>query len=139
MSSIYQETPQSFTGADAQTFIENYAAYPLKGNPSATLQSYVNTHVPSWGVIVNPFPDVDVLVWYDSSDTLHVVEKIPPEVATQIALPPYHTADESFLYNLAQQTANMGKGLMDWTTIALIGVAIVALIVYSPQIKTVFK
>jgi hypothetical protein len=129
----------AFSDADAQTFVESYAAYPLKGTSGQTLQNYVNTHVPSWGVVVNPFPDVDVLVWYDYTGKLHVIEQIPADVAVQIAKPAYHTADESFLYNLAQQTAALGKSAFDWTTYALIGAALLALIVYSPQIKSAFK
>lgn len=135
-----EQLPQQYTGADAQTFIESYANLPIKGGVGSTLKDYVNTHQPPYGVMVHPFPDVNVLVWYDAADNLHVIEQIPDVVSQNIEKPPYHTADESFLYNLSQAAADAAKKPFgfDMTTIAVIAVA-VAVVVYAPQIKSTFK
>lgn len=130
--------PSSFTGEDALTFVDSYRSFPIKGGGGLTLQNYLNTHVPAWGVVVNPFPDVNVLVWYDYANKLHVVEQIPQSVADSIAKPPYHTADESFLYNLAQNTANALPTIGDlktFSTLVLVGVALIALSSVSNLIR----
>lgn len=99
---------QAWTGADAELFVESNSSLPIKGDSSHTLQYYVNTHSPAWGVIVNPLPKVDVLVWYDAANRLHVVEVTGNPAVAEIIKPAYHTADESFLYNLSE---SMSKGL----------------------------
>jgi hypothetical protein len=104
----------AYSPADAQTFVESYADSPIKGDPSHTLANYINTHIPAWGVIVNPAIGVDVLVWYDASNRLHVVESPGADVAASIAAPPYHTNDESVLYNIADNATKMASGIGGW-------------------------
>lgn len=127
----------AYTGADAYTFVESYKDYPIKGGGGKTLQSYLTTHSPAWGVVINPFPDVNVLVWFDYGNTLHVVEQIPQSVADSIAKPAYHTADESFLYNLAQNTAAALPSVGDLKTISTLLVVAVAVMVLSSVSRAV--
>jgi len=104
----------AYNAADSITFIQNYNDLPIRGDRSHTLQNYIDTHQPSWGVIVNPAIGVDVLVWYDAGNNLHVIQSIDPMFATSVAAPAYHTADESFVYNLEQRTAEVVRSAGDY-------------------------
>lgn len=106
--------PTAYSAADAQTFVKSYSNLPIKGDALHSLQNYLDTHSPAWGVIVNPARGVDVLVWFDAANRLHVIENVNADVAVSIATPAYHTADESFLYNVAQRTAEVGGNVGDW-------------------------
>jgi hypothetical protein len=128
----------AFSAFNAQEFVNNHLDLPIKGDLSHTLSNYVNTHVPAWGVIVNPALGVDVLVWYDYANNLHVIDDVNGTVATSIAAPAYHTADESLLYNLAENTLRTASGIGNWLsqipgaipspqtlmTVAMVGIAI---------------
>ena len=104
----------AFSDSDALIFVDNYRDSPIKGNSGFTLQNYLNTHKPVQGVIINPMPGVDVLVWYDYGNKLHVIENVDPTFANNVAKPDYHTPDESFLYNLTQNTVAAVQGVGNW-------------------------
>lgn len=129
--------------ADTQSFLQQFANDP-------TLQGYLNSppyinaagqgislHSPPYGVIING-SSTRWLVWFDASNQLHVFDMSDqPAVADQIAKPDYHTADESFIYNVTQEVENFVQGLptlptlpqlFDWSTVALFAVG--AFLVY---------
>lgn len=97
----------AFDPADASEFVLDFGWLPLVGDPTRTVGSYVATHTPAWGVVADA-GNRNILVWYDAAGKLHVIDITdePSQVAS-ISKPAYHTADESFLYNLAQRTADV--------------------------------
>jgi len=121
----------AYSASDAQTFVENYGNLPIKGNSGFTLQNYLNTHSPAWGVVVNPAIGVNVLVWFDAGNRLHVIEDIDDTLATNIAKPAYTTADESFLYNLSQNAANALPTVGDLKTISTLVLVALGIMVVS--------
>lgn len=104
----------AFNAADALTFVQSYADLPIKGDPGHTLQNYLNTHLPTYGVIVNPALGVDVLVWYDAANNLHVIDDVGKPFASSVAAPDYHTADESLVYDLEQRTIDVAQKAGDY-------------------------
>lgn len=128
----------SYSSADANKFINDYASLRLKGNSGLTLQSYLNTHVPAWGVIVTPPSGRDTLVWYDAANRLHVVDVAGEPMVESVIKPAYHTDDESFLFNLSKNAAAALPTIPDLKSITTLLMVAIAFSIFS-SVSGVFR
>ena len=95
-----------------------------------TLGDYLEAKYPPWGVIVRPKgePTTRILVWYDASQSLHVINVTGQSIANEVAKPVYTPEDSSYLDSLMHRINELAKGLPspaaalgDLSTIAVAG------------------
>ncbi len=75
------------------------------------MASYVATRQPPQGVLIDAGNDRKILVWYDAVNKLHVIDVTDTPEANSTATQPYHTQDESFMYDLQDQAMKVAVQL----------------------------
>lgn len=78
--------PHHFSESEILAFIERHESNPL-------LQDYILTKEPEYGILVREDYG-EILVWYDASDKLHVVDITNMAIANEIEKAPYVSPDD---------------------------------------------
>jgi len=101
----------------AQQFIQAYGPQPVMGGPFdvpgwfggtvATLSDYVRLRYPSYGVIVRPPGNGfrEILVWYDASSVLHVIDVTREPISADVQKAPLSAP--SFASIVAERVAEV--------------------------------
>lgn len=110
--------PYAYTPAEVQAFVTQYGTDPVVGN-------YLTYKLPPYGVIFNQAYG-QLLVWYDASDVLHVIDVTNLSIAQQVQLPDYQSLDSNVVDNITKSVQDFVQGLKSAGNVALaIGAAIV--------------
>jgi hypothetical protein len=112
--------PYHLTEPEIQAFLQAHAG-------ESALSAYLFTKQPQWGIIVNENYG-ELLVWFDASGVLQVVDVTNMNIASQVKLAPYESPDSGFFENIQQSfndlfSAVQGVGV-------LIGVVALGYLVY---------
>lgn len=117
--------PYALTQSEINDFLDRNKA-------NATLQNYLQTWEPVYGVIVHEDYG-ELLVWIDASAVLHVIDITNMSIVTEIEKAPYQSPDSGFINNLV---TDIGKVVDQATTtafpVALIVAAVLAVLWLKP-------
>jgi hypothetical protein len=111
--------PYSFTQSDIANFLSIYAHDPI-------VSQYIWAKAPPYGVIWNnPAGYGQMLLWFDASGVLHIVDVTNLSIANQVQKAPYESPDSSLIDNITQQVQSLIAGLPSPAQ-ALTGIEILA-------------
>jgi hypothetical protein len=95
--------PYAYSPAEVQTFLSQYSTDPVISN-------YLFTKQPPYGVIFNESYG-QILVWFDASGILHVIDVTNLSIAQQVQLPEYSSPDSSLIDSTVQSVENFVNSL----------------------------
>jgi hypothetical protein len=116
-------TPFEYPASEAQAFVARNSNVRVVGAPIPnaaswfggvinTLGDFIEAKYPPYGVIVTPPGSMDkILVWFDATGRMRVIDVTGDSIATQVPKAPYHTADENFLYNVAKRLEEISRAV----------------------------
>lgn len=84
--------PYHLNTSEIQTFLAQHAS-------DAALSSYLWLKQPPWGIILHEAYG-SLLVWFDASGVLHVVDVTNMEVVRQVEQAPFESPDSGFFENI---------------------------------------
>lgn len=113
--------PYHLNTAEIQQFLSTH-------HEDAALQVYLESGLPAWGIIVQDAYG-QLLVWFDASHILHVVDVTNLSIAHQVQQQMYESPDSSLLENLQRSFADLFSGVQ--TVGALLGVVALAILIYK--------
>jgi len=113
--------PYHLTQPEIQTFLTAHAG-------ESALSNYLWTKQPQWGIIV-PEAYGELLVWFDASGVLQVVDVTNMTIANQVKLAPFESPGSGFFENIQQSfndlfSAVQGVGV-------LVGIVALGYLVYK--------
>lgn len=110
--------PHHFSAEEIQQFLATH-------KDNAELQRYLESGQPAYGIIVKEAYG-DILVWFDASARLQVVDVTNMSIAKQVQQAPFESPDSDFFTNLQQSFQNLFAGAEKVAYIA-IAVAVIVL------------
>jgi hypothetical protein len=97
--------PYAFTKTDIDSFLNTYSHDPV-------VSQYIWSKSPPYGVIWNnPSGYGQVLLWFDPSGVLHIIDVTNLSIAQQVQKAPFESPDASLIDNITQQIQSLVSGL----------------------------
>lgn len=80
--------PHHFTPEETEIFLDRH-------NDDGRLLTYLRARYPEWGIIV-PEAYGEILVWYDATENLHVVDVTNMSISRSVQQAPFESPDSGF-------------------------------------------
>ena len=103
--------PYAYTASEIQDFLNMFSKDP-------TVSNYLWTKQPSYGVIFQPPGGYgQLLLWFDASGILHIIDVTNMGIAQQVQQAPYESPDSSLIQNIYDQIQKLIAALPSATQV----------------------